>query len=225
MRRWSARAVTNPYGYLVKPFSERELHATITMALERRDERRRRPPQRGTTAPGSGCRASSARGKIDADTGPGPLQRVGECDELRFPHRTRASADRRQLPGFPRRPSTPVTANWSSRPSSMSTRRNDLCEVEFRHCRRRPSRSLVRVIGKTFAKPMASGAGACSAWCAISPPIRSASEEQRRLRTELPRPHLHHRRHRLGIRSAARHADLCQRQRRSGCWATPPPNG
>jgi PAS domain S-box-containing protein len=30
-----ARA-TNPYGYLVKPFSERELHATIQMALERR---------------------------------------------------------------------------------------------------------------------------------------------------------------------------------------------
>ncbi|WP_395457872.1 EAL domain-containing protein (plasmid) [Azospirillum melinis] len=31
-----ARA-TRPYGYLVKPFSERELHATIQMALERRD--------------------------------------------------------------------------------------------------------------------------------------------------------------------------------------------
>jgi PAS domain S-box-containing protein len=30
-----ARA-TKPYGYLVKPFSERELHATIQMALERR---------------------------------------------------------------------------------------------------------------------------------------------------------------------------------------------
>jgi C4-dicarboxylate-specific signal transduction histidine kinase len=30
-----ARA-TSPYGYLVKPFSERELHATIQMALERR---------------------------------------------------------------------------------------------------------------------------------------------------------------------------------------------
>ncbi|MDE2430470.1 MAG: response regulator, partial [Burkholderiales bacterium] len=26
---------TQPYGYLVKPFSERELHATIQMALER----------------------------------------------------------------------------------------------------------------------------------------------------------------------------------------------
>jgi PAS domain S-box-containing protein len=31
-----ARA-TKPYGYLLKPFSERELHATIQMALERRD--------------------------------------------------------------------------------------------------------------------------------------------------------------------------------------------
>jgi PAS domain S-box-containing protein len=30
-----ARA-TRPYGYLLKPFSERELHATITMAIERR---------------------------------------------------------------------------------------------------------------------------------------------------------------------------------------------
>jgi CheY-like chemotaxis protein len=30
-----ARA-TRPYGYLVKPFAERELHATIQMALERR---------------------------------------------------------------------------------------------------------------------------------------------------------------------------------------------
>ena len=29
-----ARA-TKPYGYLLKPFSERELHATIQMALER----------------------------------------------------------------------------------------------------------------------------------------------------------------------------------------------
>lgn len=28
---------TKPYGYLLKPFSERELHATIQMALERRD--------------------------------------------------------------------------------------------------------------------------------------------------------------------------------------------
>ncbi len=28
--------VTRPYGYLIKPFSERELHATIQMALERR---------------------------------------------------------------------------------------------------------------------------------------------------------------------------------------------
>jgi signal transduction histidine kinase len=28
--------LTNPYGYLLKPFSERELHATIQMALERR---------------------------------------------------------------------------------------------------------------------------------------------------------------------------------------------
>src|SRR5258705_11025370 len=27
---------TNPYGYLLKPFSERELHATIQMVLERR---------------------------------------------------------------------------------------------------------------------------------------------------------------------------------------------
>ena len=27
---------TQPYGYLIKPFSERELHATIQMALERR---------------------------------------------------------------------------------------------------------------------------------------------------------------------------------------------
>ena len=26
---------TTPYGYLIKPFSERELHATIQMALER----------------------------------------------------------------------------------------------------------------------------------------------------------------------------------------------
>ncbi|MDY0871353.1 PAS domain S-box protein [Dongia rigui] len=29
--------LTRPYGYLVKPFSERELHATITMALQRRE--------------------------------------------------------------------------------------------------------------------------------------------------------------------------------------------
>jgi PAS domain S-box-containing protein len=29
---------TKPYGYLLKPFSERELHATIKMALERRDQ-------------------------------------------------------------------------------------------------------------------------------------------------------------------------------------------
>ena len=27
---------THPYGYLVKPFTERELHATIQVALERR---------------------------------------------------------------------------------------------------------------------------------------------------------------------------------------------
>jgi diguanylate cyclase (GGDEF)-like protein/PAS domain S-box-containing protein len=32
---------TCPYGYLVKPFSERELHATIQMALERRREEER----------------------------------------------------------------------------------------------------------------------------------------------------------------------------------------
>ena len=33
-----ARArTTKPYGYLIKPFSERELHATIQMALQRRD--------------------------------------------------------------------------------------------------------------------------------------------------------------------------------------------
>ncbi|HEY0796705.1 MAG TPA: response regulator [Acidisarcina sp.] len=32
-----ARA-TKPYGYMMKPFSERELHATIQMALERRRE-------------------------------------------------------------------------------------------------------------------------------------------------------------------------------------------
>ena len=30
-------SATGPYGYLVKPYSERELHATIQMALERRE--------------------------------------------------------------------------------------------------------------------------------------------------------------------------------------------
>ncbi len=32
--------LTRPYGYLIKPFSERELHATVQMALERHDVQR-----------------------------------------------------------------------------------------------------------------------------------------------------------------------------------------
>ncbi len=35
-RPWTRARATRPFGYLVKPYSERELHATIQMALERR---------------------------------------------------------------------------------------------------------------------------------------------------------------------------------------------
>jgi diguanylate cyclase (GGDEF)-like protein len=57
-----ARA-THPYGYLLKPFSDRELHATIQMALERRkvDRALRKSEERLSTALDTASKANHAK--------------------------------------------------------------------------------------------------------------------------------------------------------------------
>lgn len=135
--------VTRPYGYLVKPFSERELHATITMALQRRvsDVAVRESEERLRLALAA---AELGSWEVDPDTGQ-ILCKDHEGWLSDATPRLVAESFRDFLPTVHEADRDLVRAAFD-----MVTTQSDLCEVEFRKPAADGSERWFRVIGKTF---------------------------------------------------------------------------
>nr|WP_298682041.1 PAS domain S-box protein [uncultured Dongia sp.] len=135
---------TKPYGYLVKPFSERELHATITMALQRRvsDVAVRESEERLRLALAA---AELGSWEVDPDTGQ-ILCKDHEGWLSDATPRLVAESFREFLPTVHRADQDLVRAAFNQ----VSTQ-SELCEVEFRKPAADGSERWFRVIGKTFA--------------------------------------------------------------------------
>jgi PAS domain S-box-containing protein len=135
---------TQPYGYLVKPFSERELHATITMALQRRnsDVAVRESEERLRLALAA---AELGSWEIDADTG-----RIYCKDYAGWLSDTEprliAESFRDFLPMVHEADRDLVNEAFE-----VVTTRTELCEVEFRRADEAGNMRWYRVIGRTFA--------------------------------------------------------------------------
>ncbi len=134
---------TKPYGYLVKPFSERELHATITMALERwkSDLAVRQSEERLRLA-----LAAAELGSWEVDPETGKIYCKSYEDQ--------ASDDNQHLVADSFRDFLSGVAVEDRRLVEDSfatvTARGDLCEVEFRRPDTSGNTKWYRVIGRTF---------------------------------------------------------------------------
>ena len=135
---------TKPYGYLVKPFSERELHATITMALQRRnsDVAVRESEERLRLALAA---AELGSWEIEPDTG-----RIYCKDYAGWLSDTEprliAESFRDFLPMVHEADRDLVNEAFQ-----VVTTRAELCEVEFRRADETGNLRWYRVIGRTFA--------------------------------------------------------------------------
>ncbi len=134
---------TRPYGYLVKPFSERELHATITMALQRResDVAVRQSEERLRLALAA---AELGSWEIDPDSG-----RI-YCKDYEgwltdTSPRLVADSFRDFLPSVHAADQSLVKEAFG-----VVTTHGELCEVEFRRDDAAGNTRWFRVIGKTF---------------------------------------------------------------------------
>lgn len=135
---------TRPYGYLVKPFSERELHATITMALQRRtsDIAVRESEERLRLALAA---AELGSWEVDPETGR-ILCKDHEGWLSESAPRLVAESFREFLPTI-----HPADQDLVRSAFDHVSRRRDLCEVEFRRPDTNGTERWFRVIGKTFA--------------------------------------------------------------------------
>jgi len=136
--------VTRPYGYLVKPFSERELHATITMALQRRvsDVAVRESEERLRLALAA---AELGSWEVDPDTGQ-ILCKDHEGWLSDAAPRLVAESFRDFLPTVHKADQDLVRSAFN-----LVSTQSELCEVEFRKPAMDGSERWFRVIGKTFA--------------------------------------------------------------------------
>jgi PAS domain S-box-containing protein len=134
---------TKPYGYLVKPFSERELHATITMALQRRnsDVAVRESEERLRLALAA---AELGSWEIEPETG-----RIYCKDYAGWLSDTEprliAESFRDFLPLVHEADRDLVNEAFG-----VVTTRAELCEVEFRRADAAGNMRWYRVIGRTF---------------------------------------------------------------------------
>jgi len=134
---------TQPYGYLVKPFSERELHATITMALKRResDLAVRQSEERLRLALAA---AELGSWEVDPDTGQIYCKDHQGWLSDSAP-RLLAESFREFLPTVHADDQSLVKEAFS-----VVTEQGELCEVEFRRDDMAGNTRWFRVIGKTF---------------------------------------------------------------------------
>ncbi|MBI2255101.1 MAG: PAS domain S-box protein [Proteobacteria bacterium] len=134
---------TRPYGYLVKPFSERELHATITMALQRResDVAVRQSEERLRLALAA---AELGSWEIEPDTGRIYCKDYAGWLTDTAP-RLIAESFRDFLPTV-HATDQPLVAEAFG----VVTTQAELCEVEFRRDDVAGNTRWFRVIGKTF---------------------------------------------------------------------------
>lgn len=134
---------TKPYGYLVKPFSERELHATITMALQRRssDIAVRESEERLRLALAA---AELGSWEVDPDSG-NILCKDHEGWLSDTAPRLVAESFRDFLPTV-----HPADQDIVQSAFEHVTQQNQLCEVEFRKPGNDGQERWYRVIGKTF---------------------------------------------------------------------------
>ena len=116
---------TKPYGYLVKPFSERELHATITMALQRResDIAVRRSEERLRLA-----LASAELGSWEVKPGSGQILCRSHADWLRGTpaHQIAENFDRFAVSLHP------DDRQLVEEAFQVANKSGEMCEVEFR---------------------------------------------------------------------------------------------
>ncbi|WP_374654561.1 PAS domain S-box protein [Dongia sp.] len=134
---------TKPYGYLVKPFSERELHATITMALQRRqsDVAVRESEERLRLALAA---AELGSWEVEAETGRIYCKEHAALYSDAAP-RLIAESFRDFLPTVHEADRDLVEEAFH-----VATTRTDLCEVEFRRLSGSGDARWFRVIGRTF---------------------------------------------------------------------------
>ena len=138
---------TKPYGFLVKPFSERELHATITMALHRRssDFAVYESEERLRLALAA---AELGSWEIDAETGQIICKdHVGWLSDAA--PRLVAESFRDFLPSVHAADRAKVEAAFEQ--VSVTA---ELCEVEFRKPVGDGNERWLRVIGRTFTSEM-----------------------------------------------------------------------
>ncbi|TDQ82433.1 PAS/PAC sensor hybrid histidine kinase [Dongia mobilis] len=140
-----ARA-TRPYGYLLKPFSERELHATIKMALERRssDLAMRESEERLRLA-----LAAAEMGSWEIDPTSGEIEHRPHAGPSADLQRQAIRKGFRELIAEIHEPDrAAVTAAFEEAVSS-----DRLIELEFRQNLANGEQRWLRVVGRAFVEP------------------------------------------------------------------------
>jgi PAS domain S-box-containing protein len=140
-----ARA-TKPYGYLLKPFSERELHATIKMALERRssDLAMRESEERLRLA-----LAAAEMGSWEIDPISGEIEHRPQASlAADLPRQTIRKSFRELLSEIHEPDRSTVTAAFEDAISS-----DRLIELEFRQNLAKGEQRWLRVVGRAFVEP------------------------------------------------------------------------
>jgi PAS domain S-box-containing protein len=140
-----ARA-TRPYGYLLKPFSERELHATIKMALERRasDVAVRDSEERLRLA-----LAAAEMGSWELDPDSGTIEHHPYRDWFAIDGRKTVTKSFRDFLDKVHAEDRDLVRQAFDRVANSE----QLCEIEFRQISPGEETRWLRVVGRSFREP------------------------------------------------------------------------